>query len=553
MARNLYRFYLYAVFLVMLILAAVGLGWLLQPLLALTALRGTYSQPPTNVAIVQGVVFFGISWLIAGLLGGFHYWLIRRDEEADPDAGNRGIRSFFLNVTELIAAPLGIGLLGEGVISQLGQAFSGDLSYTAAVGLSALALFIVLELERRRLPASSGVALFFQRLHLYGVQFILLNILVVAWTGAFTILVNTVAFGGQASGVVPCSGFVACSNGPNLVSALASALWVALFWLGYGWLARNDAPSLFRRIALAISFAYGIALLLGGVYQALALLLRHLFGAAPSSADTLSGYNFSSFITLGLLVSATYLFWLRIPSRQQPAQQSVVSLISQAVIATLMAVAFFWGAGYALLNLFEFPATPVAWASALSLVITGAAYIVFDMRLARSKRENAPGAVDAQRGFFFAMIGAAIVAAAIGAAVALYAYITSLLGSPLDNWPHISNTGAAAFIVGAIVLVLYLLRARRERIIVSLARRPLKLAPVGAAASPAVIAQVPAPTTPQQEPPVAETAAPGAPEEATPGAQVASIEDILDDLLAGRLTRDQAASRIRQLSPVDHE
>ncbi len=79
MTRNLYRTYLYVVFLAMLILAAVGLGWLLQPLLALTALRGSYSEPPAHMALVQGVVFFGISWLIAGLLGGFHYWLIRRD------------------------------------------------------------------------------------------------------------------------------------------------------------------------------------------------------------------------------------------------------------------------------------------------------------------------------------------------------------------------------------------------------------------------------------------------------------------------------------------
>jgi hypothetical protein len=136
--------------------------------------------------------------------------------------------------------------------------------------------------------------------------------------------------------------------------------------------------------------------------------------------------------------------------------------------------------------------------------------------------------------------------------VALYAYVTSLLGSPLDNWPHISDTGAAAFIVGAIVLVLYLLRARRERVIVSLARRPLKLATAGAAASPAIIDQVPVPISSQPEAPVAEAVAPTAQAEATPWVQLATIEDILDDLLAGRLTRDQAAARIRSLSLERH-
>lgn len=535
MARNLYRFYLYAVFLVMLVFAAVGLGQLLQPLLALTALRGSYSQSPTNMAIVQGIVFFGISWVVAGLLGGLHYWLIRRDMQTDSDAGNQGVRAFFLNIAELIAAPLGIGLAAGAVIAQLGQPYSGDVSGSAATAIASLALFTVFELERRRAPASNSVALFFQRFHLYGVQFILLNILVFTWVNAFSILVNIVAYAGQAfgTGSIPCTGFVACSSGPNLLSALAAALWMAVFWLGYGWLARNDPPSLFRRIVLAISFAYGIGLLLYGIFLALALVFRFGFGNAPSAVDALNNYDFAPYITLGLLVSAAYLIWLRPPARQQPARAIALPLYCQAIIGALMAGAFFWGIGYALLNLLELPVMPSDWAEALALMVTGAAYVVFDVRLRLSNRTNAEGALEARRGFVFALLGAAVIAAAIGGATALYTWITAQIGSPIDNWQHIAHIGLAAFIVGVGVLALYLWQASREQLISSLGRHPSQEAP----ATPELAA-----TTTQQAPINVE------PQQLAPVSGQTTIEAVLDDLLAGKISREAAAQRIRDLT-----
>ncbi len=102
MARNLYRFYLYIIFIGMLILAATGLGMLLQPLLALTPLHGGDSIPASAV-IVQAAVFAVVAWFIALALGGSHYWLIRRDMRADPAAGSSGVRAFFLNATEAVS------------------------------------------------------------------------------------------------------------------------------------------------------------------------------------------------------------------------------------------------------------------------------------------------------------------------------------------------------------------------------------------------------------------------------------------------------------------
>src|SRR5260221_7442876 len=65
MARNLFRFYLYTVFIAMLVFATVGLGRLLQTLLALTPLRGSYDARPLNSEIVQAVVFFLVSLVIS--------------------------------------------------------------------------------------------------------------------------------------------------------------------------------------------------------------------------------------------------------------------------------------------------------------------------------------------------------------------------------------------------------------------------------------------------------------------------------------------------------
>src|SRR5579863_2652352 len=248
MARNLYRFYLYAVFLAMLIFAVVGVTQFLQTLLELTALRGSYSTSPTSAMLVQTGVFFGVSWLIVGLLGGLHYWLIRRDMSNDPEAGSSAIRSFFLNVAELIAAPVAIGT-GASAISQLGQnANSADLSSLIALTIALLALVGVLEWERRRTKAGVGVALFFQRLHLYGVQFILLNILVGYWIFAIYQVVDALVLGGRGSGTTPCSGFVVC-QGQNILSSVAALAWVILFWIVYGLAGRADSSSLLRRIA----------------------------------------------------------------------------------------------------------------------------------------------------------------------------------------------------------------------------------------------------------------------------------------------------------------
>ncbi len=228
-----------------------------------------------------------------------------------------------------------------------------------------------------------------------------------------------------------------------------------------------------------------------------------------------------------LLLSTAYLFWLSIPAGRQARPAAPVPLICQAIIASLMAVVFFLGVAYLLLNLLETPASPVDWAQSLALVITGAGYVIFDFLLRRGKRENAPGAIDARRGFVFALLGASILAVAIGGAVALYSWITALVGSPLNSWPHVAHIGLSAFIVGALVLLLFLWQARSEQLIGVLSRRGAQVAPAGV------------PVTP---------ANPSGQATFEPESQPWDVEGILDALLAGKLTRDQAAARIRALN-----
>lgn len=152
------------------------------------------------------------------------------------------------------------------------------------------------------------------------------------------------------------------------------------------------------------------------------------------------------------------------------------------------------------------------WAAGLASILTGLAYLPLAYILHRWSAREPATAAPAWRGFLFALLGGGILAGAIGGAVALYALITSALGSPLDNWVHVARIGLAAVISAAIVVAASLWLALREQLF----KRSLS--------------QLQPPSPVEQQP-------------ASP-----TLESILDDLLAHKITRDEAASRIRALS-----
>jgi len=531
MVHNLYRIYLYIVFIAMLIFAAIGLGMLLQTLFSLTPLRGAYGTTPTNAAIVQATLFFAVSWIIAAIFGILHYWLIRRDMQNDPDAGSSAIRSFFLNITELIDAPLAIVISATAVIAQLGHDPAFDLTGSAAFATSALLLLAVLELERQRSQAGAGVAMTFQRLHVYGVQLILLIVLTFSWNNTAFQLGDAFVFHGQVTGTTACAGFTGCT-GPNLLSLVLSTLWIVVFWIGYGFFTRNDNASLLRGILHFASFAFGVGLILYGFSRAIELGILALFNVSLSPSEILNNYNFVGLISLGLLVTGVYFVWLRITVRKEYSEQGRVTafIIGEAIITVLFATAFWWGIALLFLYLFQLLTAintgPRDWAPALALIITGLAYIPFDFNLHQRYKNNAAAAADPRRGFVFAMLAGGILSTAIGGAVAFYSLGTNILGSPFDNWQQVSREGLSACVVGVIILAIYLWTARREHLFSGLTKRP-------------VIEDVPAMMEPAPEL-IAQS-------QNSAGEKLPNIDAVLDDLLAGRITRDQAAQRIQVL------
>jgi hypothetical protein len=172
-----------------------------------------------------------------------------------------------------------------------------------------------------------------------------------------------------------------------------------------------------------------------------------------------------------------------------------------------------------LFNLFESLVNIQTWAGPLASLITGIGYIAFDVHLYRRWKQNVPGAREARRGFVFALLGNGVLSTAIGGAIALYAVISNALGSPLDNWQHLAHAGAATVVVGLTILVVYLVLANRHKLLA----RTSKSAPGG---EPSV---APAPIA------VAESS---------------TIEGVLDALIAGRVSRDEAAARIREIAAV---
>ena len=536
MVRNLYRFYLYAVCLALLVFATVALGHLLQIVLAFTPLRGSSASEPGSAETIQAIVLFVISWLIAVALGGFHYRLIRRDIKDDPAAGGSAIRAFFLNIAEGIAVVVAVALSGVTVIPSLGQAYAGDITSLAAASLALLGLAAVLEWERRRIPVGSATARLFEHLHLYGTQLLLLLLLSFSWMGTVHQLVDALVSGGQGmisvGGPAPCGGFTAC-QGSNLLSLTAALLWIALFWIGYGLLAREDAPSLFRQILHYASLAAGFGLILYGCERGIELLMRALFGVPVSLLDVVSpagSYDFVSPLLLGMLVTGVYSLWLALAGRKEPQGQVKTLLIGEAIAASLLAAVFWWGIGLALYSLLQSIAgvqvSAADWAAASALVITGAGYAAFEWFLRRRSMHEPTVAAAPRRGMVLALLGAGVLAAAVGLAVALYSLATFLLGSPINDWGQLTRMGLSAGVVGALVAAFYLWRLRDEKLALAAVGQPASQAmtlPVAATAS------VPPPATP----------------EAAEGSS--SIEAILDDLLAGKISRDEAAARLHRL------
>jgi hypothetical protein len=553
MLRGLYRFYLYAVFIALLVFAATGVIQLLTVLF-----QSIFKDPnntPSAASIVQAIVYGVVSLIIAALFGVLQYWLIRRDTRNDPIAGNSATRSFFLNAIELIIFPLAVGA-GASSISALALPYFGGLSSSLAFTITFFGLWALLELERRRAQASSGAAVVFQGLHLYGVQLILLFLFTFSWLQNVGELVDSIIFRG-AGVAAACGGGTGC-QGPGvamLVADTGSMLWIALFWLGYGWLSRDDTASMLRRVFHLISFGIGIIAILTGIYRGAALILLAIF-KAPVAANSISGsfaeFDVISSLSLGLIVTAVYVFWLRNAAVKHPAEKASIFLTGLAIAAALAGVAFWFGCGLVLLNILEFinpsktALTAENWATAIAFILAGIAYIPLGLLLRQRSTQLASFAP--QRGFTFTLLGGGILAAALGGATALYAYGTAALNSPLDNWLYVAHSGIAAFAIGAMIVGIYLWTSIRSGFFSSARQQVEAVTPPAETTATGGEAHAVVPVTTQ-----AEVTAPLATQESqvalavTAVAVTTSVGEIVDELLAGKISRDEAVARIEKM------
>lgn len=509
MVRGLYRFYLYSVCGALLIFVTIATVSLLTILFGFTPLRGSNSFMPSQPTLVQVSVFAGVSWLISGILGGLHYWLIRRDMRNDPSSGSSGVRAFFLNIIEASGVLVAVAAIGFGVIEARAHAGEADVTVSAASGLIALAMIALVEWERRRTVLQRGAALVFQRLHFFGVQGILLFFVIAAFFNDLTSLLDLLFF---KSGFCVLSG---CTD-YNVLGLGLALLWFIASWLVYGLVTRTDMSRTARLVLHGASLALGVGYIIDSVFLVAQLFLKPLFHL-PQDVDYIR-YFFITPLLLGILVVIVYHILLHNMSRRNLLAAARRHMIEWSIAGLLLAGTFWWGLEAILFNLFEGPPTvdSLLWVTALAQIIAGVSYIPLDLYLRRHYVLDPEHSFGARRGFVLALLGAGLLALALGGATALYAWVTALLGSSLANGTEIAHGGLATALVGALVAGIYFWTARSERLWTqnTTANQP------------------PAPSTP-----------------ALPVTPVvpATLEEILDELLAGHISRAEAAARIRGL------
>jgi hypothetical protein len=478
MVRQLYRIYLYVVTIALLILAAVGLAQLLNTLLAYTPLRGSYRVEPGQQELVQSLVFAFTAWIIAAALGALHLRLIRRDIAEYAEAASGGIRAFFLNGAEALAMLVAV-ITGANAFSSLAYATpqtAADIAGLLAFMIAALLTFVALEVERRRFPAQSRVGIVFQRLHLFAVPLILLVTIMSAWSTAMRtsvagLLLRANLYNPLDPNVCTNTAFEPTLGPCSLPNAaylwLAAAIPAAAITL-YAVIARADRKSLIRMTTHIGSIALGIGASLVGLTLGLELLLRALFGIPVLWSDIAhpwnAPYDFVSPLSIGALLVGVYVLWLRAEKAYLPPGARVTQLVTEAVAAVIVAVAFWWGVGRVFYTTLEWVGASAGetfasqWSGALALTVAGLAYIPLAVHLRRSTSTVETSTVETsapRRGFILALLAGGTITGAVGLTITLYALGTSLLGAPLTNWEQLVRAGLAALLVGVILVVSY--------------------------------------------------------------------------------------------------
>ena len=167
--------------------------------------------------------------------------------------------------------------------------------------------------------------------------------------------------------------------------------------------------------------------------------------------------------------------------------------------------------------------SPAEWALAVALLMAGSTHVALVYALWVRSTGDAP--IGPRRAFTLGALAAGILTATIGASMGLYIVVTAGLGSPIgDHWGLDARTALVNTLVGLSIAGLYLWRLLVQR-------------------------QIEARAVPVAHPAVAPVAA--EPVRAVTGEPAADdVAIVLDAVLAGQITRELAAERLRAIRPA---
>jgi len=525
--RSLFRLYLYVVFTLMTLFAAYSLTSMLSVALAFTPLnQAQYGYAPDRATLTQSIVFAITTLLVAGAVGGVHYWLIRREQRGDPQPGASVIRALFLNITEgLYALSLTVSLTLA--LFSFAPRSGVDVSGAVAYAISAALVVALLEFERRRIDAQSGAASIVQRLHFYGVQLLL--------TLTFIISVNTVLATSERL-LLRNTTLDLCASSGSLAplptgcyqlfagSQWLGALFVVMVWGMYALVTRADLQSAMRQVFHVIGFSVGVILLLASVERALEVGLLAVLHQPVDTTTYANGYDPLPTLLVGAIVVAVYLALLRAARAQAPARTTLLGLILETLVTIFLAIPFWFGMGWLFYQLLRDSALGVwsadvgAWASLLALLIIGVGYIPLAFHLGRrSQRMNVRSP---QRGFVLALLALGALTGTVSVVALLYTLATAGVGAPVGDWQNVARLAGSGALVGLALTGVYGWLAMRERVFAR-------------------------PNATGQEAGQVHGKPTAIPTGGAPMGTVDVIEDVLDEFAAHHLTREQAATRIR--------
>jgi hypothetical protein len=206
-----------------------------------------------------------------------------------------------------------------------------------------------------------------------------------------------------------------------------------------------------------------------------------------------------------------------------PSGVPAAGLIQWALAGVIFAYSFWVGTQTLLINAIEHVVPegsqpPVEnFAQAGALLLTGLPFVFITLRL--GMRTSQTGVTWPHRIFVLVLLAGGVIAGAAGLIIALQASLSAMLGAPADHWQQAARGGVVTLLVGATMVAIFMTVAVRNRYLGTRPEpKPVETAPVAASMQPVMSVSV---------------------------APYETLEGILDALLAGRMTRDEAAARIR--------